>query len=320
MPDHRCARPANVLLRIRAPQRRRIGDACWDVAVQGIVRARLIRDDVDRDTATNKLGKNLCRVADDSDRSCGPLSAVTFYSGDSVVERIRDLVEEALRLASLGTRRIDLGDERDALIHRDGQGLRSAHAAEARGHDNAARQGSVEMPPRDRREGLVRALQDPLCSDVDPRPGSHLAVHRQSGVFQPPELVPRRPPRHDQRVRDEHARRPLVRAKDAHRFAGLHEEGLVLLQACERFEDAVERRPRASGAARSSIDDEVFRALGDVGVEVVLDHAEGGFLRPAETVQRAAARGTNDACGDGHGFNCPSSRSSAGRPDTAQRA
>ena len=76
-----------------------------------------------------------------------------------------------------------------------------------------------------------------------------------------------------------------MRAEDAHWFAGLDQQGFVALQARERLEDAVERGPRARRAARAAVHDEIFRALGDVGVEVVLDHAECGLLRPGEAVQ-----------------------------------
>src|SRR5205814_5631735 len=142
-----------------------------------------------------------------------------------------------------------------------------------------------EVRSRDRRERLVRALQDPLRADVDPRPGGHLPVHSQTGILEPTEFVPRRPARDDQRVRDEHARRPFMRAEDAHWFAGLDQQGFVALQARERLEDAVERGPRARRAARAAVHDEIFRALGDVGVEVVLDYAVWLLLPPGEAVQ-----------------------------------
>ena len=77
------------------------------------------------------------------------------------------------------------------------------------------------------REGLVRALEDPLCADVDPTSGRHLPEHRQPLGLEPPELVPRRPLRDEQRVRDQHARRALVRREHANRLAALDEEGLV---------------------------------------------------------------------------------------------
>ena len=67
------------------------------------------------------------------------------------------------------------------------------------------------------RERLVGALEDPLRADVDPRPGRHLTEHRQPLRLEPAELVPGRPARHEQRVRDQHARRLRRRPEDARR-------------------------------------------------------------------------------------------------------
>ena len=53
--------------------------------------------------------------------------------------------------------------------------------------------------------------------------------------------------------------------------------------------------PVARGPARSAVDDELLRLLGDVGVEVVLEHPEGGLLGPAEAAQLRAARGADGA-------------------------
>jgi hypothetical protein len=67
------------------------------------------------------------------------------------------------------------------------------------------------LPPkcsaRHRAEGLVRALQDALRADVDPRAGRHLAVHGEPLPLQLAEHLPRRPARHQVAVGDEHARR-----------------------------------------------------------------------------------------------------------------
>ena len=83
---------------------------------------------------------------------------------------------------------------------------------------------------RDRAEGLVGALQDALGADVDPRAGRHLPVHHQALGLELAELLPVRPVANEVRVRDQHARRPLVGAEHADRLAGLHQQGLVVLQ------------------------------------------------------------------------------------------
>ena len=143
---------------------------------------------------------------------------VLRHAGERVVERWRDLVEKALRPATLGACGIRFDDQRDAFVHRDRERLGSAHTAEAGGHNQAARERSREVTFGDRGERLECALEDALGPDVDPGSRGHLTVHRESGVLEAAELVPCRPARDDERVGDEHAGRPLVRAKDPDRL------------------------------------------------------------------------------------------------------
>ena len=90
-------------------------------------------------------------------------------------------------------------------------------------------------------ERLEGALQDPLRADVDPGAGRHLAEHRQPLRLEPAELVPRRPLRDEQRVRDQHARRAFVRREDADGLAGLHEQRLVGAELEQRADDRAQR-------------------------------------------------------------------------------
>ena len=139
-------------------------------------------------------------------------------------------------------------------------------------------------------ERLVRALQDPLRADVDPRAGGHLAEHRQPLRLEPAELVPRRPLRHEQRVRDQHARRVLVRREDADGLARLHEQRLVGAELEQRADDRAQRLVVARGLAGAAVDDELLRLLRDLGVEVVQQHAQRRLGRPLPRVQLRAAR------------------------------
>ena len=143
-------------------------------------------------------------------------------------------------------------------------------------------------------ERLVRALQDPLRADVDPGAGGHLAEHRQPERLEPAELVPRRPARHEQRVRDQHARRARVRAEDADRLAALDEQRLVVAELEQRADDRLQRLVGARGPARAAVDDELLGMLGHLGVEVVEQHPQRRLGLPRARVQLGAraARGS----------------------------
>ena len=65
--------------------------------------------------------------------------------------------------------------------------------------------------------------------------------------------------------------------------------------------------PTAGCAAGSAIDDQIARALGDFFVEIVHQHAHGGFLLPAFAGNAVAAGGADrrvgglgDFCFDRH--------------------
>ncbi len=234
------------------------------------------------------------------------------------------------------SRLVDIDDEHCTAVHRDGERLRSAHAAASRGEGEGSGEArgcgirgssnrrSRRTPcwsrsrrsrrletrplrgerPGDRAERLVRALQDALRADVDPRSRGHLPVHREPELLEPPELGPRRPVAHEVRVGDEHARRPLVRAEHADGLARLHEQGLVGLEVAQRAHDGVERRPVAGGLARAAVDDELLGALGHLGVEVVHEHAQRRLGLPALGGELRAAGGAHGACSGDGGVRC----------------
>ena len=83
--------------------------------------------------------------------------------------------------------------------------------------------------------------------------------------------------RHQVGVGDQDARRVGVRAEHADRLAGLDEQRLIALEAAQRRDDAVERLPIARRAADPAIDDELARPLGDVGIEIVHQHAHAAL-------------------------------------------
>ena len=181
-----------------------------------------------------------------------------------------------------------------------GEPLGAAHAAEPGGDDEPAGERSAEVAAGDRGERLVRALDDALRADVDPAARRHLAEHGEPAVLEVAEVLPGGPRRDEKAVGDEHARCAGVRAEDADRLAGLNEQRFVALERRQRPDDGVERRPAARRASRSAVDDQILRPFGDVGIEIVHQHPERRFLRPAFAGERGAARGANRPCGDGH--------------------
>jgi hypothetical protein len=90
-----------------------------------------------------------------------------------------------------------------------------------------------------------------------------------------------------------------VGAEHADRLSGLHEERLIVLQALEGRDDRVESLPRARGAAGAAVHDELVGALGHIRVEVVLEHAERGFLRPRDARELRPPRRSDDPARDG---------------------
>ena len=272
----------------------------------------LVGHDVDRSIHREQLRDEHRRVAQQADRQ--PPAGVTRL--DRQLERVLDAVglhvEVAVFDPARDRARVAVDADGHAVVHRDGQRLRATHAAEAGSQRNRAGERATEVLLAHGGERLIGALQDPLRADVDPRPGGHLAVHRETEMLEPAELLPGGPVPDEVGVGDEDARRPLVRGEDANRPPALDEHRLVALEGAQRALQRVERRPVARGLAGAAVDDELVRVLGDLGVEVVLEHPQRGLLRPAQGRELGAAGGADGAGtgdgGRGHGGSWGSRR------------
>ncbi len=177
--------------------------------------------------------------------------------------------------------------------HGGGQRLRAAHAAETGREYPLAGELAVEMLPAHLDEGLVGALHDALAADVDPRAGGHLAVHGETLAVELVEVLPGGPVRHQIGIGDQHARRVRVGREHADRLAGLHQQGLLLGQRFQGLDDAVVAVPVARGTADAAVHDEFGRILGDLGIEIVHQHAQRRFGHPGACAQGIAARGAD---------------------------
>ncbi len=186
------------------------GDLGRDVAAEGIVGRRLVGDDVEAFAAAGELRLDLGGVADEGDRQGTAGRRGLASPGERLLDRSGQPVDVADVESSPCPRLVDLDDDRDALVHRHREGLGAAHPAEPGGEDDPAAKRPAEVLAGALGEGLVRALEDALGPDVDPRPGGHLAVHREARPLELAEDLPVRPAADEVRVGDEHPRRPLV--------------------------------------------------------------------------------------------------------------
>ena len=102
---------------------------------------------------------------------------------------------------------------------------------------------------------------------------------------------------HQIRIRDQHARGVGMRLKNADRLAGLHEQSLVVFESAQRIHDRMKAIPIARGFPGAAVDDQIFRTLGDLRIEIVHQHAQRGFLLPtfAGNLTCREARGRADS-------------------------
>ena len=81
-----------------------------------------------------------------------------------------------------------------------------------------------------------------------------------------------------------------MRREHADGLAALDEQRLVVPQPKQGADDRAQRLVAARRAARSAVDHELVRPLGDVRVEVVEEHAERRLRLPGTGVQLGPAR------------------------------
>ncbi len=227
---------------------------------------------------------------------------------ERAVERVRLAVAVAGGDALVDARFVHLDAEKRGAVHRGGERLGAAHAAEAGGEHEPAGEGAREVAAGHGAEGLEGTLEDALRADVDPRAGGHLAEHREAGAFERAEVFPGGPAAHEIGVGDQHARGAGVGAEHRHGLAALDDQCLVMIERPQRGDDGVERLPAARRPARAAVHDQVVGALGDVGIEVVHQHAQGRFLRPPLARERRAARRPHRAGAGGGRWRTPRRR------------
>ncbi|OIQ70673.1 hypothetical protein GALL_477130 [mine drainage metagenome] len=277
--------------------------ALGQVAVDRVVCRCLVGEQVRSHAAGEQLGQQLGGVAQQADRHRLLRLAGATDDLQGLVERPRLTVQITSAQPHLDPRLLALDSQAGGPGHHRRERLGSAHAAKSRGQQPLAGEISGMVLAAHLHEGLIGALHDPLGADIDPGAGGHLAVHGQTRAIELVEVVPGRPARHQVRIGDQHAGRVGMGAEHPDRLAGLHQQGLVVLQTPQGLDDLVVALPVAGGAADAAIDHQLLGPFGHVGVQVVHQHAQRRLGQPALRREGRAGRGTDDAGGieTGHG-------------------
>ena len=260
------------------------------IAVQRIVGAGLVGHGVRAHAARHQFRIDFGCVAEQADRDGRPVRAGLVDHGQRFVQIARTAVQIAGGEPHLYPARLALDREQGGVRHGRRQRLGAAHAAEPAGQDPAPGEVAAMVLAAHLDEGFVGALDDALAADIDPRAGRHLAEHRQALPVEFVEFLERRPVRHDVGIRDQHARRVGMGAKDADRLARLDQKGLVRLQRPQGRHDPVVAFPVARRPADAAIDHQLLRPFRDLGVQIVHQHAQRRFGQPALAAEIAAMR------------------------------
>ena len=134
-------------------------------------------------------------------------------------------------------------------------------------------------------EGFVRPLHNSLATNIDPRSCRHLTKHHQAFPVELAKVFPGGPMRHKIRVGDQDAGRIGVRSKNANRLARLNQQRLIGLQYPQRSYDCIVGIPITRRLADATVNDEIFGPLGNLGIEIVHQHAQRSFGQPAFRLQ-----------------------------------
>jgi len=262
---------------------------------QGFVGGRLVRDHIRRNAAHDQLLIDIGGVPDQTDGIRRPGRLVLLDEGHGLFERIHNGIDVANLATALGALPIDFHNQPDAFIHGYGHGLGTTHASQAGGeHEPALERFPAPLPGKGP-ERLIGALQDPLSADIDPGTGRHLTVHDEALASQLIEVLPSGPMRHEVGVGNQDARGIRMSLEDDHGFPRLDKKGLVFLKVLERIQNGVERIPGARSLPPAAVDYEILRPLGDLRIEVILNHPIGRFSQPGFAGELRAVWGMNRA-------------------------
>jgi len=224
--------------------------------VDGVVGAGLVGDGIGADAAADEFGENFGGVAEERNRARFAFTGVAGDAGEGIVEIGGLFIDVAGTQAEVDPALAAFDGEAARARERGGQWLCTAHAAKPGGEDPFAGEVAVVMLAAHFDKGFVSALDDALGADINPAPGGHLAVHHQPLAVECVKVLPVRPVRDEVGIGNQHARGVFVGGKHANGFAGLDEEGFIVFEAFQGFDNPVETLPIPSSTANAAIDDQ----------------------------------------------------------------
>ena len=193
--------------------------------------------------------------------------------------------------------RIDVDAEEARAVHGGGQRLGAAHAAQAAGDDELAGERAAEVlaaPARRRSRRCPARCPGCRCRSRSRRSSGRTSSGPVCSRRWNSSQVAQWPTRLELAMQDARGDSGCVRKMPT----GLPDwtsSVSSFSSDLQGADDGVEARPVARGLAGAAVDDEIVGALGDLGIEVVHEHAQGGFLVPALAGDQArATRGADD--------------------------
>ncbi len=267
------------------------------VSVQRVVRRGLVGDRIRPHPAPDQLRQDLRGIAQEAHRARLAGLARRFNGGHCTVKIRLHFIDKTHFQATFDTSGVTFHRQHRGTRHSTSQRLRAAHTAQPTGENPLAAPVAAVVLFAAGHKGLVRALDDALRADVDPRTSRHLTVHHEPRPVQLVEMLPGGPVWDEIGVGDEHTGRVEVRLEDAHRLARLDQEGLVGPEPFEGLYDLVIAFPIPHGSPGPPVDHQLGGVFSDLGVEVVHQHAHGRLGEPGSAGQRRTGGGFDAAFG-----------------------
>jgi hypothetical protein len=250
------------------------------VAVHRVMCTGLVGHAVRAHPAPDQFRQDVGGIAEQCDGFCLASLRVLRDARECVIKVGGLLIDIARLQAEIDAGLAAFDVEAAHARQRCGEWLRATHATQACGEQPLAPQRTAVVLATHFDERFIGALHDALAADVDPAAGGHLPVHHQTLLIEFVEVFPCRPMRHQVGIGDQYARRVGMAGKYANRLAGLHQQGFIVVEVFQRFDDRVIAIPITRGTADAAVDDELRRVLGDFGVKIILQHPERCFGQP----------------------------------------